>query len=536
MTLPGNLPANYTTGQQFTAAAENTVETTINQDTAAIAAIIGGSSKLVNIGDLGFGSSAGTAGAASTAGTSEMMFKVGVGATDISALFNHWYTDMSNSANRNDTDPSGPITFSASLKVISSTNLGTVAGTIYRLTFGARTTVTLDPGGRIASDILGVSLAAGDVVAVRTYLSSGTAYAPRQTFGAVAGASGGFTTTTDLTAPGSAAITGSTGFYYGPSALLGYADSGAAAKSVLVIGDSIGGGGVDSGIQYTAPALLPGGFLIRALSGVAGLLNASIGGDLITFFQGTNGSFRRLSNATRANSAIIQDGTNDFANSVSAAVGEAAMLAIASEVRRMGISKVFVLTVVPRTTSTDNWATTANQTPLSTDSQRIAYNTWVRANCPVDPTTKAPVAVGTSGALLAGSFGHPITGIFDVAATVESSLNSGVWAAANRVATGSITSGLNTITVAGTTFTSTNQESGGDKGQFAFLAGAGPAGAALGATLGVFVSSTQYAINAVASATVTNTTLVIGTMTVDGVHPSSRGCYLMSQAVNTALL
>lgn len=492
---------------------------------------LAGASKLVSIGDNGFGSTL-VGNAASTVGTGEMMFTVGVVASGIAPLWTHWYSANSTAY---DTDPSGPISFNASLRVVSSSNPGTVTGTIYRLTFGGRTTATLDPGGRITADVLGISVALGDVVAVRTYLSSGTAYAPRITYGPpnVTGW-GGFTTTTDLTAPGSAAISSSFGGYYGPAALLGNATP--AAKSVLFLGDSEGIGAFDTA-YWTRPALGFGGFAIRALSGAAGLINAAISGDQASWFAGTNGSFRRLSNAARCNSAIIQYGANDiFNNSETAAALEGYNLNIATDLRQLGIAKVFLTTLTPRTTSTDSWATTTNQTTVTGETQRVAYNTWVRAGCPVNATTLAAVAVGTSGALLAGSFGHPITGFFDIATTVESSLNSGKWLPCNRVATGSITSATITLTSSTANFNSTNQESGGDTGTSIALFGAGASGAPLYANLGIIGSVNLAYLDEVGATTVSNTQLNIGIMTLDGAHPSTHGHYLMSQAITPAAL
>jgi hypothetical protein len=490
-----------------------------------------GAAKLVSIGDQGYGS-AQAGNSTSTAGTSEIMFTVGVAATNITAVWNHFYTHMSGYP---DTDPGGSITINASLRVVSSTNPGTNANVIYRLTFNGRTSVTIDPGGTVTADLLGLSLAQGDVVGIRTFLSSGTAYAPRATYGLNSSSFGGFTSTTDLTAPGSAAITGTNGTYYGPGALLGYATGANYAKSVLILGDSIAAGTGDLPV-FTVLALSTGGFAMRALTGHAGAISIAIPSDSVTFFQTTSGSFRRLRSAQRCNSAIIEYGSNDIVGSVTAAALEALNLNVATNLRRLGIAKVFLTTLIPRTTSTDGWATTANQTPLATESVRVAYNTWVRAGCPIDPTTLAAVAVGTSGALMAGSSGHPITNFFDTAATVETSLNSGLWLPCNRVTTGSMTAAANTLTSAGASFVNTNQEVGGDKGTSFTLMGAGAAGAVLGSDIGVVSSSTVALTTPGAGTTVSGAQLNIGVHTKDGVHPSTHGHYLMSAAINTSLL
>lgn len=495
---------------------------------------LAGASKLVSIGDQGFGART-NALPTSTAGTSEMMFKVGAAASEISAAWDHFYSGGNPTV---DSDPSGSISFNASLRVVSSTNPGTVTNTIYRLTFNGRTTATIDPGGRVTSDPLGMSLAAGDVVAVRTFLSSGTAYANRTIYGSISGVVGGFVATTDLTAPGSAAISASQGNYYGPSLLMGRAQNATSAKSVLLLGDSILAGTGDGGSIYSATTIAPGGFGIRALSGIAGLTKAAIAGDAATYFQGTNGSFRRLNNALGCNSAIIQYGVNDLANAGATASSlEGILLNLAANIRRLGISKVFLTTLLPYTTSTDAWATVGNQTVFSIESNRVTHNTWVRAGCPINPTTLAAVAVGTPGAMTVGQFGHPITGFFDTAAQVESSLNSGFWLPASRITTGSMTASSTITTSSAANFQSATQETGGDLGSGFVLAGAGASGAYLTNTnIAIVSSSTQIYGTVAAATTVTNTQLAIGVKTVDGLHPSSNGHVLVAQAINPAML
>ncbi len=497
---------------------------------------IEGASKLVSISDNSYATSPTSSPlSTSTVGTSEMMFTVGADATAIAPLWTHWYTTNATYPIV-DTDPSGPISFNASLRVVSSTNPGTVTGTLYRLTFNGRTTATLDPGGRITADPLGISVAKGDVVAIRTFLSAGTAYTTRTTQGTTNHGWGGFTATTDLTAPGSAAIPDSTGQYYGPAALLGRPQGANTAKSTLIVGDSIAWGAGDKA-YYTIPALGGGnqGFLMRALTGKSGTLSLAVGSDQASYLQ-SNGGFRRLSLAPLCNSAIIEMGTNDVTLGATATAVETMNLNIATDLRRLGIGKVFVTTFMPRTTSTDGWATTTNQTPISSEAQRVAYNTWVRANCPIDPSTLVPVGVGTSGALLAGQFGHPFTGFFDTCAKVESSLNSGKWLPANRIATGSIASGGGALTSSTANFLTANQEVGGDQGTAFSLVGAGASGAMLFATLAVVNNSTTVLIDKFVGTGVTDAVLAIGIMTSEGIHPSPHAHYLAAQAIDVDLL
>jgi hypothetical protein len=218
---------------------------------------------------------------------------------------------------------------------------------------------------------------------------------------------------------------------------------------------------------------------------------------------------------------------------------QALLLNEATNLRRLGISKAFLTTCLPYTTSTDGWATTTNQTVFNStyETQRVAHNTWVRAGCPVDPTSLAPVPVGTGGALTMGQYQHPITGFFETAAAVESSLNSGLWLAANRIVTGSMTASSATLTSSTANFNSANQEVGGDKGSTFSLAGAGAAGAYLaGWNIAAVTNTTTTTTSVLAGTTVTNAQLNMGLSTVDGLHPSSESSVRIAATINPGVL
>jgi hypothetical protein len=254
-------------------------------------------------------------------------------------------------------------------------------------------------------------------------------------------------------------------------------------------------------------------------------------------FQSTAGSFRRLPYATKANIAIIEYVSNDInILARNASDVEPLNVLIATAVRRHGISRVYLTTNTPFTSSTDGWATTTNQTPMSSLAQRILYNTWVRAGAPIDPTTLVPVAVGTSGALVAGNVGHPITGIIDIAAPVESSLNSGLWAPAARMATASITSGATTITSSDAGFNTATIDLGGDKGRSFTLPGAGASGGLLVGSLYSITNTTTALSSVAAGTTVSSVPIALGTMTTDGTHPSPRGHIAIAATIDVTKL
>jgi hypothetical protein len=125
---------------------------------------------------------------------------------------------------------------------------------------------------------------------------------------------------------------------------------------------------------------------------------------------------------------VCNYGTNDLGNGDSLSTIQANLIAFWS----LWPGKfVFQQTIDPRTTSTDTWMTTANQTQQSFESVRQALNTWLRAGAPM--VSGAAVAVGTAGAITAGNPAHPLVGIQDTAAAIEVNasnvltLNGGYW-------------------------------------------------------------------------------------------------------------
>lgn len=117
---------------------------------------------------------------------------------------------------------------------------------------------------------------------------------------------------------------------------------------------------------------------------------------------------------------ICNLGINDMKNAAlgggsdaaKAAVLASAMTTIAASGNLRAAQKKFCCTITPYTTSTDSWVTTGNQTPVASGSPRVAYNALVRA--------------GISG----------WDGFFEIADAVESSRDSGLWAASQQTKDG----------------------------------------------------------------------------------------------------
>lgn len=137
---------------------------------------------------------------------------------------------------------------------------------------------------------------------------------------------------------------------------------------------------------------------------------------------------RALRYAEFATHAVVLLGSNDIYN-----VGRTAVQTQTDLVNGVYIplwragKTVVACTLKPRNTSTDSWATLANQTVAAQEPIRLAFNAWIRDGLPIDSTTLQPVATGTVGALRSGQAGHPVSRWIDTASFVESSPNSGKW-------------------------------------------------------------------------------------------------------------
>jgi len=173
---------------------------------------------------------------------------------------------------------------------------------------------------------------------------------------------------------------------YWPSVILGKAKK--AVKSVGLIGDSVQAGTGDHGY-----AGINGGFGVRALTNqllplfslvenpIYPYVKVALGGEKASQFANqfnTNQYSRiRLAITELATNVISNYGTNDLSDSLSTI--KANILLIAKWYTDRGI-KFFQCTLFPRSSSTDGWKTTNNQTPEggTPGSNRTAFNAWIR--------------------------------------------------------------------------------------------------------------------------------------------------------------
>ena len=108
---------------------------------------------------------------------------------------------------------------------------------------------------------------------------------------------------------------------------------------------------------------------------------------------------------------VIELGINDLATNTAVQL-QANIERLASFWVRRG-RRVYGTTITPKSSSTDAWATTANQSADGSNAQRVAYNTTLRAG-------------GVAN----------LTGYFEFADQLESARNSGIWKAPGYTADG----------------------------------------------------------------------------------------------------
>lgn len=327
-----------------------------------------------------------------------------------------------------ETDPADTYTIKASIEV---------SGTIYRVLFRGQTSGTVDGGGILISDPLGIEFTAGQVFQVRTYLSTAANWHHNTSLSALSQYGGA--ATGDLTAPGSGAIADSFSFAYMPSAIIGTPYT-RTTPGVGIVGDSIAAGQGDTTQDYAPPATSTSGFVTRALGTSLPYIQAALASERAQQFAAAAGHYRRLALLNGCTHVFEQYGTNDlFVASRTLAQLQADKITLWTAIGNRGM-KAHTGTLMPRTTSTDSWATTANQTFLSAGAEtyRTGYNDWLRDGVPI--SAGAAVPVGTAGAArcavydatgtlvtAASGAAHPLAAVFEVADAVESARNSGKW-------------------------------------------------------------------------------------------------------------
>lgn len=355
-------------------------------------------------------------------------------------------------------------------------------GTFTQLTFGGNASGTIPDGGILFSDFASVTIPSGASFYVRQYITTaaGMVYVDN---GAIDYTNGdgfhfGPSGISDQTLGGTVTHNDNVNGFF-PLAILGRTTR----PSCAIIGDSRAYGYLD----FYSDTSGDKGEIARSIGPSLAYINLAVPSDKATLWVASHAN--RLQVAKLCSHSIIQLGINDLSGARTSAQLISDVTAIAGLIGK----PAFFCTVAPRSTSTDLWATLANQTAFSGEAQRAAYNAAVRA--------------GLSGA----------AGYFEIADQVESARNSGKWRVdtVRTVSDFAISAGFASLSSATAAFTSA------DINKTVIVAGAGAAGASFAANILAVVNGTAVTLSANASTAVSGASGVIGVQTPDGIHEAN---------------
>ncbi len=306
-------------------------------------------------------------------------------------------------------NPSGTLTLRAAI---------TANGVTKQATFGGAIECALNPGGVAVTDPLPIDIAASAAISVRYFIStaSGNKWSRgQQIFTGLGDACNEAVGGSDQTLSGT--ITNTNGAGYAYSGLLGLTAS--PQLSLALLSDSIGQGQGDdaTGVATWGSSTGNGqgywGWFGRACYGATiPFLQLSRAGDQASFNQPPY-SYRKnmlnvLSSGPIVDWVFVALGTNDATNGRTYTQLKADLTAIVADYQRRGV-KVCICSITPKTTSTDSWATVANQTVASGHG-----------------LTDGPAKVNQD--LRSGNW-YNADNFFDLGGYMESSIGSCVWAA-----------------------------------------------------------------------------------------------------------
>jgi hypothetical protein len=268
------------------------------------------------------------------------------------------------------------------------------SGLIVPVRFRGKRAGTVEPGGLLYSDPIGMTQAAGSNFWSRTNVSvtSGQKWPLLVNRAGSAGVTQ-HTTFTDLTLSGS--ISDAALFRgYGPVAILAYPNT-PDQPAIGLNGDSISAGSSDGDT----------GWPTRWLNNKYSLQNVSFSNGRFNHWGAPSASnWRRAPLLDPCTDVIVALGINDLITGQSTTLAQMQAVAIAAWDRhRLQGKRVHAATILPATDSTDGWTTTTGQTVKSYEALRVQYNDWLR--------TKP----------------SQVTTVIDAADAAETARNSGKW-------------------------------------------------------------------------------------------------------------
>ncbi|MBO0947491.1 hypothetical protein [Fibrella forsythiae] len=315
---------------------------------------------------------------------------------------------------------------------------------------------------------------------------------------------------------------------YYPVAILGKTKT--PKKTVGLIGDSIMSGTGDAGYPSNR-----GGFGVRALCNQYEMgYNASTdplyaytyvpqGSEQAVQFADRRMNRLRLGLTELCGNVICNYGTNDLSLGVSSIKGS--LLTIAKLYTDRGI-KFFTCTILPRTNSTDGWATISNQaTQGTTETTRLAVNAWLRDT-------------GATG-FVAQAAATGLVDVIDVCKYVEvNSANvltqdGGFWRipADGTLVSGSVTGGNSSIGISDNTKSFTRLQYAGYSIKFT----SGGANNLVRCLNNSITNQLLWNDSVSPTPAVGDSYIITNVATQDGTHPTSQGHIWMAQAVQEKL-
>lgn len=267
------------------------------------------------------------------------------------------------------------------------------AGVITPILWGGASAGTVAANANGVSDFVSVAIPVNTEFWIRLHYANadGIVFASQYPF--TSGDQVAFgVTTPDLTLGGSAADT--TSNMYTAVAVLGMTRK----PTVFLAGDSRVCGRIDTGDKSCNF-----GALARSVGVGLAYINAGCTGDRALWAKANY--TRRAALAAYCTHVICEYGINDLNASNQTSAQTTASLATFFALTGIAGKPIWQCTVPPITTSSDSWATVANQTVNADDADRVTFNNAVRA--------------GIAG----------VQGFFDLADVAESARDSGKWKA-----------------------------------------------------------------------------------------------------------
>lgn len=309
------------------------------------------------------------------------------------------------------------------------------SGHFFDVLFNGSQSTVVNNGQTILSDALDMTsvggVVAGQVLNVRTYIngiplaSNWPVFDDAYTGDKLTASAG---TTADMTHSAYASLTNDKGAGYGPNVIYGLLQT----STVVHIGDSIGQSVADT--VNGPPAGIHAGWVDRAFADTIPLINTCRHAERGDAWFGATLAHRR-GLAYSGNRVIVAYGNNDFytTTNVTALQMQNTIIPIWRAFNQRGY-KVWAVTVSPRTSSTDAWATSVNQTPIANGAARVTYNQWLRDGAPIDNNSQ-PLTTGVAPGptvFRIGSTFHPVNApaaraVIDIATAVETATDSGIW-------------------------------------------------------------------------------------------------------------